>query len=169
MSPRARKQKGKGFEDKIAKILHEHFMNNSEGYKSLFDSVDNKELRPKRDFASGNLSGSHGDINLNLLKSFFPYSIECKHWASLDVALNALIQGKMTSLESIWKAQAVPKAKECKLTPCLVFAANRTEKFCFVLADEKIIEKCLSAEINFVKSKKFVIIKFEDFLTIHTS
>lgn len=162
------KAKGKKYEDKIAKMLQSHFIENHTEYRELFEKVGNDELKPKRDFSSGTTMGAHGDINLNLLKNYFPYSIECKHWASLDVTINAILKGKLTSLESIWKAQAVPKANHCKLHPLVVFSGNRTEIFCMIEARKDIIDSCVSSKFNYVRSHKHVIMLFKDFLTLHT-
>lgn len=170
MSPRGLKAKGKKYEDKIAAFLHTFFLEHSEAYKEIFEHVDNDELRPKRDFASGNLNGSHGDINLNLLKKWFPYAIECKHWKTLDLSLNSIIKGQIAALEKIWEEQCVPKAQECGLHPLIVFRANRTEDFALFRAgarNEEFLTDIWCSAYNFVRVNDFIIMNIKEFIKIH--
>jgi hypothetical protein len=169
MSPSGRKAKGKKYEEKIANILHEMFMEHHKPYRALFEQVGNDELRPKRDFASGNMGGSHGDINLNLMKPFFPYSMECKHWASLDLSLNSMIKESIKSLKDVYDLQCVPKAFECGLTPLVVFSANRTKQFCMLQMSfdnigHPLYEYLRAQMIPFVFTSGFYILEFQEFV-----
>jgi hypothetical protein len=166
MSPSARKQKGKVFEEKIAKKIHEHLMEYNQEYCNLYNSLGNENLKPKRDFSSGNFNNSDGDIDLGLAKKYVPFSIEAKHHKDLDLTLNAIMNGKISKLEGIWKEQVLPKAEETGLKPLIIFRANRTSDFCFMYF------KDLEYSEDFEKLiiiKKYVIITLEDFLHLHIS
>ena len=95
MKPSARKQKGKNYEEKIAASIHDNLILNNNEYRTLFETVGNDKLKPRRDSSSGNFVDSHGDIDLNLAKKFFPFSIECKHWKTLDLSLNSILGRKL--------------------------------------------------------------------------
>ncbi len=125
------KGKGKKYEDKIALILHKYFYTNFQPYKELFDSVGNPEVRPKRDSSSGTFKNSDGDIDLGLLKKFFPFSIECKHRKELNFPLNTFLSDSNKILSEIWKKQVIPKSEQNNLLPIIVFSANRTKIFCY--------------------------------------
>lgn len=131
MTPSQRKQKGKSYEDKIAKYLHKKLFEKYKGYKELFELVENPRLAPQRDFSSGTFVNSQGDIDLGIAKKFFPFSIECKHWKNLDLTINSILTKKITSLTKIWREQANRKAKEVGLHPLIIFKANYTKDFVF--------------------------------------
>lgn len=160
MKPAARKNKGKKFETKIAEQIHEHLYSTNIEYKTLYDAVGNEQVKPKRDSSSGTFTTSTGDIELGVAQKFFPFSIECKHWALLDLTLNSLMTGKIKSLETVWKQQCLPAAKEKGLEPLLVFKANRTETFVYT---QRILEN-----VNIVKVGDFFIYKFTDFIGVYT-
>lgn len=128
----AAKTKGKSYETKIAKLLQKWFYENNMEYKSLFNMINNEDLAPKRDSSSGTFVSSSGDIELGLLKNFFPYSIECKHWKSLDLTLNQILKNDAKSVKDVFYNQCVPAANKKNLKPIVVFSANRTEIFCFL-------------------------------------
>ena len=161
MTPSGRKQKGKTYETKIAEMIHSFLMEFNEEYKTLYESLGNENLKPQRDFASGNFKGSDGDIDLGLAKKFFPYSLEMKHHKDLDLSLNAILTGKISKLKGIWEEQVMPKVIETGLNPMIVFRANRTEDFCFIKTNHvKDLNK-----FNFhVRIDDFAIVRFKDFL-----
>lgn len=131
MGPSARRNKGKKYEEKIAKDLHDFLMANNPEYLTLFESVGNPRMAPARDTSSGTFKGSFGDIDLNVAFRFFPFSVECKAWKSLDLSINTLLSGKIKILESFWNEQALPNAEKSDLLPVVVFKANRTDDFAF--------------------------------------
>lgn len=131
MSPSGRKTKGKKYEEKIAKDLHDFLMENNPEYQVLFEQVGNPRMAPSRDTSSGTFKGSFGDIELNVAYKFFPFSVECKHWKSLDLSINSLLSAKIKQLEGFWHDQALPNALKSGLLPVVVFKANRTEDFVF--------------------------------------
>jgi len=155
-----RKQKGKSFENKVADKLHKTFLENCEKYKELFKSIgENEQVIPKRDFSSGTFNDSSGDIQLNILKNFFPFHIECKfHKDFKDLTLNTLLNNKVKKLYNIWNNQIL-KSDLKNLIPILVFKGNRTDDFVFWNT------KDFDLKINeFVKLGDFKIVKFDDFL-----
>ncbi len=155
MTPSQRKTKGKGFETKIADIIHKFLLVNVERYKELAEETD---LKPTRDFSSGTFLESKGDIELSIAKKYFPISVECKFWKILDLTLNTLLTGKIKVLTSIWNNQVVPNAKKAGLQPLLVFKGNRTDIFVFY-QDEYVLPKSY-----YIKVDKYVITTFEIFL-----
>jgi hypothetical protein len=154
------KVKGKGYEEKIAKILHEFFYNNYKPYKILYNTVDNENLKPQRDSSSGTFVRSDGDIDLGLLKKFFPVSVECKFRKDLDLSLNVILSGE-TKIHKIYTEQAEPNAEKKGLIPIVVFKHNRSKNFVFV--DKKYLQ--ILPE-NYISSKNKVIMIFEEFLKI---
>ena len=160
MTPRAKKSKGNKHETRIAEEIHYTLLSLNPKYKSLFEDLADDNLRPKRDYSSGNFLDSQGDINLGLAKNFFPYSIECKHWKSLDLSLNALLKQNISSLVKVWNEQTVTKAREIGLTPLVVCRGNRTEDFCFY--DKEVVK--LIPIGRFVKIDNWIICLFKDFI-----
>lgn len=162
MKPSARRQKGKNYENKIADLIHTKLLQSDNEYQKLFESVGNDSLKPKRDYSSGNFIDSDGDIDLGLAKKFFPFSIECKNWKTLDLSINTLLQKKITSLTKVWTEQALPQASRRELTPLIVFKANRTENFCFYSTDYfKFVPKG-----KYIRIDHWVICLFDDFMDI---
>lgn len=160
MSPSNKKTKGKVYETKVADEIHYKLMTLNAGYKALFEDIADDALRPKRDYSSGNFLDSHGDINLGLAKKFFPFSIECKHWKSLDLSLNAMMKSNLASLIKIWEEQVLPKSKETGLLPLLTFKANRTEDFVFY--DKGALQMIPIG--RFVKIDNWIICLLSDFI-----
>lgn len=153
------KVKGKKYEDKIAADLHASLIILNEDYRDLYETVGNEKLKPRRDASSGNYVDSHGDIDLNLGKKFYPFSIECKHWADLDLSINSILSGKIKVLENFWYKQAVPKSLETGLHPLVVFKGNYTKDFVFYNHNRLPI---LGYE-NFIRIGPWVICLFRDF------
>ncbi len=159
MKPGGSKSKGKKYEDLIAKLLHSKFYEECETYKELFDSVGNDDLKPQRDSSSGTFERADGDIELNLLKKFFPMSIECKHRKDLNINLNQILKHDANELKQIFKKQAIPNAERKNLTPVIFFKSNYTDNFVYCeknLLDE-LPQKCV------ILGDK-VILLLEDFL-----
>ena len=154
------RQKGNKFETRIADKIHIKLLEKSKEYVNIFESIGNEEIKPKRDFASGNFSSSDGDIDLGIAKKFFPVSIECKNWKTLDISLNSLFKRKFASLIKIWGEQALPKARSTGLLPVVVFKANRTEDFCFYDKNEV----PLIPINNFAKIDNYIFCLFDDFV-----
>lgn len=123
------KEKGKKFETKIAKQIHEALVSFNPTYKELVEKVDNKNVLPKRDSSSGVFATANGDIELGIAKSFFPFSIECKDHKDLDLSINSIFKNKIKKIYDIWNLQCVPNARKASLTPLMIFKANRTETF----------------------------------------
>ena len=163
MSPRARKSKGKKYETKIASVLHQFFVDKIPEYDILTQEHDDDKLKPSRDFASGNFSNSDGDINLGLLRKYFPFSIECKHWKTLDLSLNSLLNNKIKILINVYEEQAQEKAKQTAgLVPIVVFAANRTSNFC--LFNKNTLKFDIEHFDHVVLMGEYCISTFDDFL-----
>ncbi len=168
VSPKNRKTKGKLFENMIANILHGTFYGKCNKYKQLYDDVGNSTLKPKRDSSSGTFKDSDGDIKLNLLKKFFPVSIECKHHKDMNFQLNYLLGNGCNSLFDIYDNQALINADFSGLRPLVVFKANFTNVFC--LFDNYIffISKINLFNNNYIRLRgHFTIMLFSDFLRIY--
>lgn len=160
MTPAGRKSKGKNYEDRIAKLIHEFLLLKNNEYRELFLSLNNDNLRPRRDSSSGNFVSSTGDIDLNLAQKFFPFSVECKAWKSLDISLDSLLSAKLKILEVIWKNQVLPAAEKTGLRPLIIFKGNRTKDFCFY--DKNV---CNIIPINrFIKIDNWILCLFDDFI-----
>lgn len=162
MLPSNRKQKGKNYEQKVSDILHTFFYSNYPEYKSLYDNLGNDTLKPQRDKSSGNYSNSDGDIELNILKKFFPFSIECKHHATLTLSLHSLLSEKITALVKIYKQQE-KFAADRNLLPLVVFRANRTDDFIFIKHD--LVKH--DTNVNHVIVGEYIIMKLDCFLKIY--
>jgi hypothetical protein len=108
MKPRSKKQKGKKFEEQVAKILHEFFYENLELYRNEFNSLDpesRKLLKPSRDLVSGSMKEYQSDIRLNLAYKYFPFIIECKKWEEFNELniFNTLEKNKNRFLKTFLK------------------------------------------------------------------
>lgn len=160
MSPSGRKSKGKKFEEKIASDLHNFLTENNPEYKDLYEQVGNPRMKPQRDASSGTFVGSFGDIDLNVAFKFFPFSVECKSWKSLDLSINSLLKGKIKVLEGFWNEQALPNAERSGLLPLVVFKANRTDDFVFY--DKNIVQAIPTRRL--FKIDNWVVCLFQDFL-----
>lgn len=155
------KAKGKSFEDIVAKMLHEVFYAKHKEYKSLFDMVGNEDIKPKRDYSSGNFLNSDGDIDLGILKKHFPFSVECKHWKSLDLTLNQIMKSECKMLQEVFKKQAQVNADKKGLHPVIVFRGNRTDNFAYL--ETNILQKLPK---NYIIISGRLIVKLDDFLNI---
>jgi hypothetical protein len=108
MRPRSKKQKGKKFEEQVAKILHDFFYENLELYRNEFNSLDpesQKLLKPSRDLVSGSMKEYQSDIRLNLLYKHFPFIVECKKWEEFNELniFNTLEKNKNRFLKTFLK------------------------------------------------------------------
>jgi len=159
MTPSSRKNKGKKFEEIIASMIHEKLISNNPEYWHIYNNLENERLKPKRDTSSGTFTGSLGDIDLGIAKKFFPYTIECKHWKSLDLSVNSLLQGKLKILESIWE-QALAASGKNNLIPLVVFKANRTEIFVYY----DIHKVKFLPENNYLRKDQWIIGLWSDFI-----
>lgn len=160
MTPGAKKQKGNKFETKIADLIHAKLLQQNPEYQKLFEEVGHDRIKPQRDASSGNFVNSHGDIDLNLAKNFFPFSIECKFWKSLDLKLNSLMNDKLASLITVWNEQALPNSIKTGLKPLIVFTANYTSDFVFY--DKNKVE--LIPLEKFLKIDNWIICLADDFI-----
>jgi hypothetical protein len=159
MGGSAGKRKGKSYEDKIASMLHEIFFETCPQYKELFEAIGNDDLKPQRDSSSGVFLRADGDIELNLLKKHFPFTVECKFRKGFDFSINTLFKNNKTLID-IWKKQVIPKMKEKNLKGIIVFRGNRTLDFCMI--EKNIIS------LNNIKRKlildNFIVLEFTKFL-----
>lgn len=161
------KVKGKKFEEQIATIIHKYFLAHNNNYSKLFKLVGNESLKPKRDSSSGNFTNSNGDVELGLLRKFFPVSIECKHHKDLNLSLNQLLSGDVSKLTKIYLGQAVVSAEKVGLLPIVVFKANYTKTFCFWNLTIFDLKLSFLADILYINTgNQFVITLFEDFLSV---
>lgn len=166
------KNKGKAFEEKTAKFIHEYLYKNIEDYKKLYDSIGNVNLKPRREKSSGTAKDADNDIDLGIAYKFFPYSIECKHHKVItDVTINALLDKKFSWLETVMK-QANTHATIKKLSPLIVFRGNRTIDFCCLRIKDKpeIVNLVYNNNIDFIIYNGFIISPFDSvikFLVIH--
>jgi len=164
MTPSARKTKGKRLEDRISDKIHDKLMSDVPSYKALYEQFNDPKLRPRRDASSGASNDSDGDINLGIASKVFPFSVECKDWASLDLNLNQLISGKIKSLERIMEEQVAIKIATKNLKPIIVFKALRTIDFVCYKSDYMPFQ----IEGNYCKVNDFIIASFDEFLDIST-
>lgn len=125
------KRKGKLFEEKVAKIIHEFLYENFHEYKDLIDNFDSS-IGVKRDKDSGVSIDSKGDIELGIGVKFYPFAIECKKREDLDISIKVISNIRKSKLYTIYKNQAKKKAKEKNLFPLLIFSRNYTKPFVFV-------------------------------------
>ena len=103
------KAKGSAFELKIAKLLTEEF---------------GKEFR--RTPLSGALDWMKGDLIVIDDTAWFPWTIECKHYAEID--WSNLLTAKTSDLHNFWR-QTVREAEVMKKRPLLIFRANRSKDY----------------------------------------
>lgn len=167
MKPSNCKAKGKKFEEQIADKIHKYFLQHNEEYKKLFILAGNEQLKPKRDSSSGNFTNSNGDVELGLLRKFFPVSIECKHHKDLNLPLNLLLSDNIGKLFKIYFDQAVISAEKVGLLPIVVFKANYTKTFCFWHLPVFNLKLSFLDSVSYIKlGHNFVITLFEDFLYV---
>jgi len=160
------KEKGKSFETKIANLIHEFLMEQVGEYKTLVETVNNKNLHPKRDFSSGTFTNSNGDIDLGLAKKFMPFSIECKHHKDLDLSIESIFKDKIKKIYTMWDDQVSPNANRAKLYPLLVFKANRTNEYAFFDVN-KIDKFDLGKLKKYIKIEEKILCLFTDFLDVY--
>ncbi|WP_298751881.1 hypothetical protein [uncultured Arcobacter sp.] len=161
MKPQNRKTKGKKYEQKVADYLHEMFYEHNKTYKGVFDKYGNDQLKPRRDSSSGTFNTSVGDIELGLLSTFFPYSIECKHHEDLNLSINSIFKGEIKKVINIYEEQCVLASTD-ELKPLLVFKANRTKDFCMFSLDY--IKNDCYTHTTYLKYDKYIIMLFNDFV-----
>lgn len=160
------KAKGKAFETKIADYIHSFLMEHVADYKKIVETVDNKNLHPKRDFSSGVFANSNGDIDLGVAKKFMPFSIECKHHKDLDLSIESVFKDKIKKMYVFWDEQAVPNANKAQLFPMIVFRANRTDNY--VMFDVNKIDKFCMSDLNkYIKVGPKIICLFTDFMNVY--
>jgi len=123
----AGKIKGSAYEAKIALLLSKEF---------------GKEFR--RVPLSGAIDYLKGDIWMPHDTAWFPYCIECKHYASVE--WNNLLTSKTTDMYSFW-AQTVREAGVMHKKPLLIFRWNRSKDF-VAFSDEIIVD-------NYIEIKSF--------------
>lgn len=157
-----RKTKGKSFENKVAEYIHNYFIFNNEEYRTLYTQLQNENIKPKRDFSSGNFNNSDGDIDLGILKKFFPFTIECKHWKNLNYNLNTILNNKISELYKIYKNQSLLQYKKTNLLPIIIFSGNYTSIFVFF--DINLLQFNISNIPFYVKINNYIICKLDDFL-----
>lgn len=157
------KTKGKSYESKIAKYIHNSLYEKCSEYKQLFDTCQNDNLKPKRDSSSGTFKNSDNDIDLGLAKKFFKFSVECKHHAKInDININALLSGKNAWFETTFK-QANEHSNISNLTPIIIFRGNRTiDMACLRVLDAQ--KHLISTNKNFVVIDKLIVMPLEDFM-----
>jgi hypothetical protein len=166
------KCKGKKNESNIANMIHDYFLENNSDYKMIFEKANNKNLRPCRSESSGAANNSFGDIDLNLVSNYFPYSIEAKDHAVLtDITIDSVLKGKIQVLLKMFTEQTVPNCNRAiayhksTLYPLLIFKGLRTSIMCLFNKDNFMLKDTLPE--NYVKYKDLIICKFEDFLNLH--
>ena len=103
------KLKGSAFEAKIAKYLSEEF---------------NKQFR--RVPLSGALEWMKGDLIVIDDTAWFPWTIECKHYKSVE--WNNLLTAKSSEMFIFW-TQTLREAEVMKKKPLLIFRWNRSKDF----------------------------------------
>lgn len=103
------KAKGSSFEAKIAE---------------RFTSEFGKDF--KRVPLSGALEWMKGDIICIEDTAWFPYTVECKHYASID--WNSLLTAKSNDMFSFWQ-QTLREANVMKKKPLLVFRWDRSKDY----------------------------------------
>ena len=123
----AGKIKGSAYEAKIALLLSKEF---------------GKEFR--RVPLSGAIDYLKGDIWMPHDTAWFPYCIECKHYASIE--WNNLLTSKTTDMYSFW-TQTVREAEVMHKKPLLIFRWNRSKDF-VAFSDEIVVD-------NYVEIKSF--------------
>jgi hypothetical protein len=123
----AGKIKGSAYEAKIALLLSKEF---------------GKEFR--RVPLSGAIDYLKGDIWMPHDTAWFPYCIECKHYASIE--WNNLLTSKTTDMYSFW-AKTVREAGVMRKKPLLIFRWNRSKDF-VAFSDEIIVD-------NYIEIKSF--------------
>lgn len=123
----AGKIKGSAYEAKIALLLSKEF---------------GKEFR--RVPLSGAIDYLKGDIWMPHDTAWFPYCIECKHYASIE--WNNLLTSKTTDMYSFW-AQTVREAEVMHKKPLLIFRWNRSKDF-VAFSDEIVVD-------NYIEIKSF--------------
>jgi hypothetical protein len=156
------KDKGKKFESKIADYIHSKLYEYVDEYHQLYDSLGNVNLKPRREKSSGTTKDCDNDIDMGLALKFFPFSVECKHHASVNnVTINALLSGDVAWFEKTYK-QAKTHATAKKLFPLIVFRGNRTcDMVAYKVSDDLPIIK---SEANRVLVNGFVIMTLNDFM-----
>lgn len=126
------KTKGKSYEAKTASTIHETLMKHNAEYNALYTTLENENLKPRRDTSSGVFTSSNGDIDLGIAKKYFPFSVECKfHKNYKDINIKSIFRGKLADLERIYVVQVLPQAKKNSLKPLLVFRGNNTDDYVY--------------------------------------
>lgn len=103
------KAKGSSYEAKIAKLLSEEF---------------GKEFR--RTPLSGALDWMKGDLIVIDDTAWFPWTIECKHYAEID--WSNLLTAKSSDLHTFWQ-QTLRESKTMQRKPLLIFRWDRSKDY----------------------------------------
>lgn len=160
------KDKGKKYENKIADMIHKFLYNNVNEYHSIYESMGNVNLKPRREKSSGTAKEADNDIDLGLGMKFFPYSVECKHHKIVtEVTLNTVLDEKFGWIDKVME-QAETHGKIKKLTPLIVFRGNRTVDFCCMRLEDTLQIRDYTHDINnyVIYKNKYLICKFEELL-----
>lgn len=168
MAGRYNRIKGKQYEKKIAKIIHNFLLENFEEYRNMIQQVGDN-VGVKRDSTSGVSVDSKGDIELGFGVKFLPLAIECKKRNDLLIGIKNVFNLNKSKLKSIYEKQARRKAKqyeETKLYPVVVFAGNYTSDFVFfdIRDYETILDINSLYKFDLIKSQSYIVMKLSDFL-----
>lgn len=158
------KDKGKAFESKVARFIHASLYEYVEEYKTLFDSLGNVNLQPRREKSSGTCKDSDNDVDLGLGLKWFPFSVECKHNAGVNkISLNAILNNDVAFLHRTMK-QANRHATSKKLIPLIFFRGNFTMDMAAFNKDQIAVDW---ASVPYVILANLVVMSAENFMALY--
>ena len=163
MKPAIRRAKGKSYEKKISELLHKFIYENVVEYRELFDDIGNDNLKPKRDTSSGNFVNSDNDIDLGLAKKYFPFSIECKHHASVGkMTITTIFKNDISFIRKTMK-QAKTHAEKCKLIPLIIMRGNYTSDIVIIENTSELLNKVTRCS-TIILVDDLIIVELNEFL-----
>lgn len=155
------KDKGKAYENKIAKYIHESLYEKVKEYKELYDSLGNVNLKPRREKSSGTSKDADNDIDMGLGLKFFPFSVECKHNACINkITISSICKNDVSFLYKTME-QAKRHAEPRNLKPIIFFRGNNTCDM--IMIDSHDIDSW-KADVPIVYLGSYIIMSAENFM-----
>jgi hypothetical protein len=155
------KDKGKGYENKVAKFIHASLYRLCYEYKDMFDALGNINLQPRREKSSGTTKHADNDIDMGLALKWFPFSVECKHNAGVNkIGISAILNKSLSFLKKTMQ-QAERHGAVKNLKPLVFFRGNFTDDM--VMFRTKDIDIKLDG-LAFVAFDECIVILASDFM-----
>lgn len=160
-------KKGKTYENKIAKIIHNALMQSSQKYKSLFNE-SKEQFKVKRNPDSFQGMGGTGDIDIPM-PNIFPWSIEAKHHKEFNYKFDTFHRTKLKALIRIYydHEKKLIKLKLLNdLAPIIIWRANLTLDYVFTESKFFDLKFSDNYTIRLIDNVSFITMTLDEFLEI---